>query len=217
MPPESLKYLQEEAQRLTEENHRLRDELQALRKSVQALSELYAISQDITPDTDVLKLLGEILNASLTVLKASDGSLLLLDEQSGDLVFTVVRGTASGKLTGYRLPKGEGIASWVVANRRPQIVLDVRRDPRFFSKVDESLGFQTRSMVSVPVQLDNGRVLGVIEVLNKASDHEFTQDDLELILIVAQLAATAMRRAERVAEVIERRSSLLQKRPPSTR
>jgi len=217
MPAESLKFLQEEAQRLTEENRRLRDELQALRKSVQALSELYAISQDITPDTDVLKLLGEILNASLTVLKASDGSLLLLDDQSGDLVFTVVRGVASGKLVGYHLPKGQGIAGWVVTNRQPQIVLDVRHDPRFFSKVDESLGFQTHSMVSVPVQLDNGRVLGVIEVLNKTSDHEFTQDDLELMLIVAQLAATAMRRAERAAEVIERRSALLQKRPASTR
>jgi GAF domain-containing protein len=217
MSTENLKILQEEIHRLTEENRRLQDELQAIRRSVQALSELYSISQDITPDTDVVKLLGEILDAALTVLKASDGSLLLLDEQNGDLVFTVVRGASASKLTGYRLPKGAGIAGWVAANRRPQIVLDVRRDPRFFSKVDESFGFQTRTLVSVPVQLDNGRVLGVIEALNKTSDREFNQDDLELLLIVAQLAATAMRRAERAAEVIERRSALLQKRPPTTR
>jgi len=217
MSAESLKVLQEEIQRLTEENRRLQDELQAIRRSVQALSELYSISQGITPDTDVIKLLGEILDAALTVLKASDGSLLLLDEQNGDLVFTVVRGASAGKLTGYRLPKGAGIAGWVAANHRPQIVSDVRRDPRFFSKVDESFGFQTRSLVSVPVQLDNGRVLGVIEALNKTSDREFNQDDLELLLIVAQLAATAMRRAERAAEVIERRSALLQKRPPTVR
>src|ERR1041384_8193701 len=104
MPAENLKFLQEEAQRLIEENRRLRDEVQALRLSLQALSELYTISQDITPDTDVLKLLGEILDAALTVLKASDGSLLLLDEKSSELVFTVVRGAAASKLTGYRLP-----------------------------------------------------------------------------------------------------------------
>src|SRR5690242_19480546 len=100
------KLIQEEIQRLTEENRRLQDELQAIRRSVHALSALYAISQIITPDTDVVKLLGNIIDAALTVLKASDGSLLLLDEQSGDLVFTVVRGTLASKLNGYRLPKG---------------------------------------------------------------------------------------------------------------
>ena len=81
--------------------------------------------------------------------------------------------------------------------------------------MDESFGFQTRTLVSVPVQLDNGRVLGVIEALNKTSEREFTQDDLELLLIVSQLAATAMRRAERAGEIIERRSALLHKPPPT--
>jgi GAF domain-containing protein len=76
-------------------------------------------------------------------------------------------------------------------------VRDVRRDPRFYPEVDEVFGFKTRSMVCVPILLDDGRLLGIIEVLNKVSDGEFNQDDLDLILIVAQLAATAMRRAER--------------------
>jgi GAF domain-containing protein len=58
-------------------------------------------------------------------------------------------------------------------------------------------------MVCVPIHLDDGRVLGVIEVLNKVSDREFTQDDLDLMLIVAQLAATAMRRAERAVAAEE--------------
>jgi Nif-specific regulatory protein len=73
----------------------------------------------------------------------------------------------------------------------------VRLDPRFFARVDEAFGFNTRSLVAVPLVLDDGRVLGVIEALNKVSDREFTQDDLGLLLVVAQLAATAMRRAER--------------------
>jgi GAF domain-containing protein len=49
----------------------------------------------------------------------------------------------------------------------------------------------------VPVYLDESRVMGVIEVLNKVSDREFTQDDLNLMLVVAQLAAVAIHRAER--------------------
>ena len=128
----------------------------------------------------------------------------LQDETTGELVFTVVRSKTADKLFGNRLPKGAGIAGWVVEHCQPQVVSDVRRDNRFFPQVDETLGVPTRSMVSVPVCLDNGRVLGVIEILSKLSDREFDQDDLNLMLIVAQLAATAMRRAERASEEVER-------------
>jgi GAF domain-containing protein len=204
MASDSLKFLKDEATRLTLENRDLREELTALRQSARALSSLYYVSQRITPQSDVLQLLGEILDSAITGLNASDGSLMLVDDETGDLVFSVVRGQAAGRLEGYRLPKGKGIAGWVAAQREPQIVRDVRRDPRFFAQVDEAFGFHTRSMVCAPVYLDDGRLLGIIEVLNKASEHEFTQEDLDQILIVAQLAATAMRRAERAIEAAER-------------
>jgi GAF domain-containing protein len=210
------KFLKEEATRLAKENSDLREDLRAQRQTVRALSALYYVSQNITPEVDVLSLMGEILDAALGVLKASDGSLMLTEEDSGDLVFTVVRGAAAERLVGYRLPRGLGIAGWVAQHRQAQIVRDVRRDPRFYASVDEALGFSTRSMVCVPVYLDDGRVLGVIEVLNKLSDGEFTQEDLNLILIVAQLAATAMRRAERAIEAAERekrRTALLHSSP----
>jgi GAF domain-containing protein len=203
MTTDSVRFLKEEAARLDQENSDLRQEVQALRQSVRALSSLYYVSQHITPKVDVLRLLTEILDASLVVLKASDGTLMLTNDDTGELVFTVVRGSAADRLVGYRLPKELGIAGWVFQNRQPQIVRDVRRDARFYPQVDEAFGFNTRSMVCVPVTLDDGRVLGIIEVLNKVSDREFTQEDLDLLLIVAQLAATAMRRAERAIAVAE--------------
>lgn len=204
MASDSLKYLKDEAARLTQENHALREELTSLRQAARALSSLYHVSQNITPRVDVLKLLGDILDSALTGLNASDGSLMLVEEETGDLVFSVVRGDAAGRLEGYHLPPGKGIAGWVAKERQPQVVRDVRRDPRFYVQVDESLGFTTRSMVCVPVYLDDGRLLGVIEVLNKVSGGEFSQEDLDLLLIVAQMAATTMRRAERAIESAER-------------
>jgi GAF domain-containing protein len=200
MPDEATRFLQEEAKRLADENRELREELRALRESVHALSTLYYLSQNITAETDVFKLLSDILDTSMSVLKASDGSLMLVDEGTGELVFAVVRGTAADSLQGYRVPPGQGIGGAVAASRKPEIVMDVRRDPRFYSLVDETIGFRTRSMVCVPLVLDNGRVLGVIQVLNKVSDREFTQDDLDLMLVVAQLAVTAMHRAERAGD-----------------
>jgi GAF domain-containing protein len=200
----NTKFLKEEAARLAKENGDLREDLRLQRQTLRALSALYYVSQNITPEVDVLMLMGEIMDAALGVVRAGDGSLMLTDEESGDLVFTVVRGAAADRLVGYRLPRGKGIAGWVAQHRQAQIVRDVRRDPRFYAQVDEALGFSTRSIVCVPVYLDDGRVLGVIEVLNKLADGEFSQDDLNLILIVAQLAATAMRRAERAIEAAER-------------
>jgi GAF domain-containing protein len=204
MANENLKFLKDEAARLTQENHDLRQELTGLRQASRALSALYYSSQQITPEVDVLQLLGNILDSALAGMNASDGSLMLLDEDTGDLVFTVVRGTAASRLPGYHLPKGVGIAGWVAEHREPQAVHDVRRDPRFYAEVDQAFGFNTRSMVCVPVYLDDGRLLGVIEVINKVSDKEFTPDDMDLLLIIAQLAATAMRRAERAIEAAER-------------
>ncbi len=217
MTDEVQRFLKEEAKRLADENRDLKQELQALRESVRALSSLYDISQNITPETDVMRLLDNILDASMSVLKASDGSLMLMDDITGELVFVVVRGAASGRLEGFRLPKGRGIAHSVATNRKPEIVLDPHRDPRFYADVDESLGFRTRSMVCVPVYLDDGRTLGIINVLNKTSDREFTEDDLDLMLVVAQLAATTIRRAERASERLEhqrRRLAMFKKTGP---
>ena len=219
MASDSLKFLKDEAARLTLENHDLRQELTGLRQASRALSALYYFSQKITPQLDVLQLLANILDSALAGLNASDGSLMLMDEETGDLVFTVVRGSAAGRLTGFHLPKGVGISGWVAEHRQPQAVHDVRRDPRFYAQVDEAFGFNTRSMVCVPVYLDDGRLLGVIEVINKVSDKEFTQDDMDLLLIISQLAATAMRRAERAIEAAERerrRSALLHPHAPAS-
>jgi GAF domain-containing protein len=211
----SNKYFKEEASRLAKENDDLRQEVVALRQSVRALSSLFYVSQRINPQVNVLSLLSDILDTSLEVLKASDGSLMLFDEPSRSLVFTVVRGTAADRLVGYRLPPGLGVAGWVAEHHQPQVVRDVHRDPRFYPEVDEAFGFNTRSMVCVPVLLDDGRLLGIIEVLNKVSDREFNQDDLELILIVAQLAATAMRRAERAIESADQPQPATVAPPPS--
>ena len=174
MPEDTVRFLREEVKRLTEENHDLRESLQALNESVRAIALLYHELRKINAETDILKLLGHILDVSLAVLKATDGSLLLQDEATGELVFAVVRGKVTDRLTGYRLPKGAGIAGWVVEHCEPQVILDVRHDTRFYPQVDEASGITTRSMVCVPVLLDNGRVLGVVEILNKISDREFT-------------------------------------------
>ena len=126
---------------------------------------------------------------------AEDGSLLLLDDDTGELVFVVVHGAARDELTGFRLPPRKGIAGWVAATRTPIIVKDVQTDPRFFPQVDETFGFHTNTLACVPL-VEDQRVLGVIEAINKSADAPFSEDDHDLLMIVSQLAALAIAKAD---------------------
>ncbi|MCL4368393.1 MAG: GAF domain-containing protein [Actinobacteria bacterium] len=191
--------LQVELGRLRDDVHDLREELAALRASVHALAALQDILPRMTPGMDVVPLLDDVLASALAVVGATDGSLMLLDEETGELVLAVVQGIGRERLTGYRLPAGRGIAGWVAKNRTAELVRDVQKDPRFYPTVDETFGFQTRMLAAVPL-LDGDRVLGVIEAINKTSDREFTAEDNDLLLVVAVLASAAIRRAEALAE-----------------
>ena len=190
-----IRFLQIEAARLRQENREMREELAMLRSSIRALSALQEIIQRMTPDSNLIDLLDDLLAAALAVVDASDGSLLLLDEDTEELVFAVVRGAARNQLTGFRLPPGKGIAGWVADTRKPEVVRDVRNDDRFYPQVDETFGFQTQTLACVPL-LDGDRVLGVIEAINKVPGRPFTVEDNDLLMVLAQLASAAITRAE---------------------
>jgi GAF domain-containing protein len=194
-----IRFLQNEVSRLKQENQDLKEELTVLRSSVRGLSAIQDLIQRMRPDTNLVQLLDDLLGSALAVLGSSDGSLLLLDDETEELVFVVVHGTARERLTGYRLPPGRGIAGWVADQKEPAIVQDVQKDSRFYPQVDETFGFRTQTLACVPL-LDGDRVVGVIEAINKFDHREFSPEDHLLLMVVAQLAAVAIHRAERYAE-----------------
>lgn len=188
---EIVRFLQRQNVQLKQENQELTREVHALRDVLSALQGLQEVSAGLNMRTDILFLMNRILESALTSILATDGSLMLLDEETGELVFVVVYGQVGKTLVGYRIAPDEGIAGWVAANKKPVIVEDVNRDPRFSPEVDEEFKFHTRSMVSVPI-LFGDEVLGVIQALNKKDGAYFSEADQTLLGVVAQLAATAM-------------------------
>jgi GAF domain-containing protein len=103
----------------------------------------------------------------------------------------VVHGDIEGALRGYRIRAETGIAGWVASERQPVIANSPRQDSRFSDQVDEAFGFVTRSLVCVPM-VARARLVGVIEVLNKQNDAPFTDADVNLLLILGNVAATAL-------------------------
>ena len=186
-----IRFLQQESSRLKDENQTLGDEVGALRRYIGALREFQETVQHFTPEQDVIALLDETMECALDLLDADDGSLLLLDEETDELAFVLVHGSVRETLQGYRFDRRQGIAGWVADYAEPVIVDDVSNDSRFLSDVDERFGFETYSLVAVPL-IARGRVLGVIEVINKRSGEPFTDDDSSLLSILATLAASAL-------------------------
>ena len=194
-----VRFLQNEVSRLRHENQELKEELTVLRSAVRGLSALQDLIQRMRPDTDLITLLDDLLESALLVIRANDGSLLLLDEETSELVFVVVHGEARDILKGYRMPAGRGIAGWVADHLEPAIVHNVQQDSRFYPRVDETFGFHTQTLACVPL-LEGDRVLGVIQAVNKEANREFSNEDYHLLLVVSQLASVAITRAEGFTE-----------------
>jgi|GEM_PF-277839 len=121
-------------------------------------------------------------------------SILLKDPKTGDMVFSVVVGTNSKRLQGARLPKGEGIAGYVMKTGKPLVVDDVTADKRFSNRVDKHTRFNTRSIIATPLKTDN-KIFGVIELVNRINEKKFSEHDLGLLASIAEYAGIAIERS----------------------
>lgn len=183
-------------------------EYQLARERIAALTVLQDVARNLTSELDLNKLLREILHSAVRVLKASAGSLLLWDDATNELVFAVTNGGAGEALEGQRMPADKGIAGWVFTHRQPNIVHDVRSNNRFYSAIDESLGYRTSSLVAVPM-ITKGQGIGVLEVLNKKSGERFDENDRNILYALAGQAAIAVANARLYQEVREEKDRII--------
>ncbi len=175
--------------------------------SQEQLAALLTVSHRLLSSTELEPLLRLILDSVTRLLQADGSSLLLLDPLTDELVFQIPFGPRKDQLKTVRLPKHEGIAGWVVKERRPVLVKDVRRDPRFYGKIDTLTGFRTESILAAPL-MDRDRVLGVIEVLNARRAKPFEQEDLDLLVAFAAHASVALKNAQQVSTLAEEKAYL---------
>ncbi|HEY64421.1 MAG TPA: GAF domain-containing sensor histidine kinase [Caldilineae bacterium] len=158
------------------------------------LTLLYDIGQKITSSLDLSEVLRETTELAASVLDADASTLMLVDEQTQELVFEIPVGKAGGVLRQQRIPITQGIAGWVATHGAPVICNDTTADPRFSSQVDAMTGYTTKSVLCVPLQV-KGRTIGVLEVLNKRKPSGFDQQDLEWLSTLGAQAAIAIENA----------------------
>jgi len=137
------------------------------------------------------RILSDLLKLACRTNAAEVGIIALVDESAGDLVVRHTFGTAFKEMTGEaRLPKGVGIAGWVIANRQPALVTDVASDPRFAFHGRKDIDFIPRDLVCVPL-IAGDRAIGVFMLFNKRLG-AFNEADARLMESVGLLAASAI-------------------------
>lgn len=177
----------------------------AQRRSTELLT-LSEIAATITSSLDpheVYRLVQQKLNEHFNV---EAGSLLMIDEDNGDLVFVMRLEGGEEQLSGWRVPKGQGIAGIVAQTRRYELVRDGEHDPRIFRGVSEALGTVTRSLLCAPM-LVKDRAIGVVQLLNKR-DGAFTDEDGDRLTRMATTIGIAIENARLFQQVTNGRDRL---------
>jgi diguanylate cyclase (GGDEF)-like protein len=170
------------------ENNHLRQELFRKFDGFVAISEM---TKAITPIQNYQMLLRKILDESAGLLKAEQGSLMLIDHETEDLLLSAKKGTVEGLTDQLRIHRGEGIAGRVAKFGEALLVEDLEHDQRIRQK--NRLHYKTRSFVSIPLKIGD-RVIGVLNLSDKTSGEVFSEEDLKLIQAFATHAAIVMDR-----------------------
>jgi signal transduction histidine kinase len=184
-------------------------DLSQAQQRLNRLGLFYQVGQALVTNFDLNEFLANTMQLAADVMDAGASSLMLLDEESGDLVFEVSHGGGGDLLRRQRLSIYEGIAGWVVRHGKPTVANDARTDPRFNPRVDVRTGFLTQSIAAVPLMI-KGRTIGVLEVLNKYSGGGFDAEDLRLLTSIGAQAAIAIENARLYSGMRDERDRIIQ-------
>ena len=176
------------------EENRTEVRIQHLERRVARLERIIEVSRVINSTLNLEPLLHNIIQIATDLTATEASSILLLDKKTGELHFEAAIGIKGQEVKPIIVPLDNSIAGWVVKKGEPLLIPDVRKDPRHYHQVDDMTQFSTRSILGVPLKVKD-KVIGVLEVLNKIDDREFTRDDIETLTTLASQAAIAIENA----------------------
>jgi putative methionine-R-sulfoxide reductase with GAF domain len=113
------------------------------------------------------------------------GSVLLIDARDRCLYFAAARGSKAAVIANRRIPLEVGIAGASIRERRPLNIVDPRHDRRFASNFADTIGYHPRSLVCAPI-FAGRKAFGVIELLDREQADAFTDDDIEVLSLLAR-------------------------------
>ena len=172
-----------------------------------SIDQLKAISSWVSSVQDLDKLLQLIIESATNVVQAEAASLLLVDSKTDTLYFKVATGAKGEEVKEFRIKMGQGIAGLVAKTGDPMLIADAQKDKRWMREISDSIDYQTRSMACVPLKI-NDRTIGVVQVINKNDQSQFSKSDMAVLEEFSSLAALAIGSARSLAQVRQENQEL---------
>jgi signal transduction histidine kinase len=163
---------------------------------VERLERILEISRELASTVAQEPLLKRIVDTAAELTDSEGASILLWDSRTSELRFQTAV-AQSGRLAEIPVPIEGSIAGAVLTSGKPLVVPDVRADPRYYREVGQQIGMEIRSLLAVPLQIQDRRI-GVLEAVNKRGGGEFSQEDVETLMALAAQAAVAIENARLV-------------------
>lgn len=201
-----------ERRRLREENATLVKELQERAERLKLISQMGAA---VTSTLEMNKVLAMALEMSRRAVGAKTCLLFVFDEDEKELICRIAQGvgkTRESQKTSFINTKlsdlpvcFQEIADLTIQKKNAVFISDAKKDPRFFSLSDS--GWDVNSIISVPLLLRD-KVLGAIQVINKADGKRFTKADEVFTKLTANFVSVALENAKLTAKLEETMAQL---------
>ena len=195
-----VQMLRDEIESLKLRNRRISDRLIRHQQAFRALNRMDDTMRGLSKQIDVEKLIHELLSLALHASDSENGSLILVDEDTGELVFVDVIGEARDHLLNHRMSNNVGIVSHVVKTQKAVLLTDVRKSSRWSSEIDQIVGFKTQALMCAPLYSDEANY-GAIEVINNSSVEGFDENDLAILRVTARFVSQVLQKAEHITQL----------------
>jgi len=170
-------------------------------RQLRNLHTLLEVSKAMAREVRLDNLLQVIMEKTTEVMEADRSSLFLYDESRNELWSKIAQGL---ELKEIRFPVGVGIAGDVAKTRQVANIPDAQQDPRFNPDFDKQTNYHTGAVLCLPLLNTEGKLVGVIESLNKKNGGVFDEEDESLLEALAAHAAVALERARLTEAYVEK-------------
>ena len=174
----------------------LNEDITFLPKSIaeDAVEARIHILEKIASTLDVEEVLRRIVEAAIDLTKADEGTLLLLDDETGELTMRAAQGFGEDDARSFRQPvTNDTVAGRVILTGRPVLL-----DPKMMTEepVKVKTGYFATSVLNLPIK-HGDETIGVLGVYNSSTQRPFTYEHLMLLTPLTSYAAIAIENARR--------------------
>jgi two-component system, OmpR family, phosphate regulon sensor histidine kinase PhoR len=181
-------------------HHEAKKITSSLRHELNELETLSGIGQSITSIFDLDAILSKVVDAAVTLSNAEEGSLLLLDEETGELYMRAARNFQEDFVRTFRMKVNDSLVSSVLQSGEPFLL-----DDKTPQKIKTA--YFVHSLIYVPLK-SQGKILGVLGVDNRLERMQFKSHEVKLLIALADYASIALENSRLFESVMHERNKL---------